>query len=126
MPGVGPHERGTGRGAGRGQVDELLGDVDAHDLDAPTGEGVGVAPRSAADVEHVRAGMEPEGGDEELDLLLGAAGERVSEVGGPGVAGDGLEPVGIAARAATAGRPTQEATPASACGRASPSRTCRR
>jgi len=50
-PGVGPHERGTGRGAVRGEVHEALADVHADDLDPPLGEGVRVAPRPTADVE---------------------------------------------------------------------------
>ena len=42
-------------------------------------------------------GLEPELVDQEVDLLRGALGERVPEVGGPEVVGHGLEPVGLAA-----------------------------
>ena len=76
-----------------GQVDEALGDVDAVDRDAPPGQLVGVAAGTAADVEHPHARLEPEGVDEEVDLLLGALGEGVAEVGRAEVVGDRLEPV---------------------------------
>ena len=93
---IGSHEGGTGwRSLGR-QRDEALADVDADHLDPPPGESVGVAPGSAADVEDPHARLQPQLVDEEPDLLLGAAGERVAEVGPPQVVRQRLEPVHVA------------------------------
>ena len=93
VPGIGAHEAGARWRVGSGDVDEPLADVDADDLHPPFGEGVGVPAGPAADVEHPLAGPQAEGVDQELDLLLGALGERVAEVGGAEVVGDRLEPV---------------------------------
>ena len=76
-----------------GQVDERLGDVDAVHDDAPPGELVGVAPGPAPDVEHPRPGLEPERGDDVVDLLHGPLRERVAQVRRPEVIGDRFEPV---------------------------------
>src|ERR671910_3783025 len=75
------------------EIAEALADVDADHLDAASGQGVGVPPRPAADVEQPLPGPEPERPAEEADLLLGALGERVAQVGGAEVVGDRFEPV---------------------------------
>src|SRR5205823_6050830 len=59
-----------------GQGDEVLRQVDAHDVEATAGKGERVAPRAAADVEHPLPRLEPERVDEERDLLLRALRER--------------------------------------------------
>ena len=92
-PGVEAFEVGAGGCVGACELDESPADVDAVDDDAAPGQGVGVASRSAADVEHPHARFEPEDVDQEVDLLLGAAGEGVPEVGRTEVVGGGLEPV---------------------------------
>ena len=56
-------------------------------------EGVGVAARAAADVEHPLAGLEPERVDRNSTSFVGALGERVAQVGRAEVVGEGLEPV---------------------------------
>ena len=52
-----------------------------------------MAAGAAADVEDPGAGRQAEALDEEVDLLVGALGERVAEVGRAEVIGDVLEPV---------------------------------
>jgi hypothetical protein len=63
------------------------------DPDAAPGEGVGVAPGPAADVEHPHPGLEAQRLDQELDLLLGPLREGVAEVRLPHVVGQRLEPM---------------------------------
>ena len=83
-----------GRGRGRGATN-VGREVDADDLDAPPRQRERVPPGPAADVEHPHPRLEPERVDEEVDLLLGALGERVPQVGRPEELGDRVEPVGI-------------------------------
>ena len=56
-------------------------------------QGVGVAPRSAPDVEHEVAGTEAEGVDQKGGLLIGALGERVAQISRTDEVGQRLEPV---------------------------------
>src|SRR5690606_8453271 len=78
-----------------GDLDEPLADVDAEHRDAAPGQRQGVPSRSAADIEHPHAQFQAEEVDQEADILLGAHGERVAEVGRSDVIGDVLEPVPI-------------------------------
>jgi hypothetical protein len=54
---------------------------------------MGMAPRPAADVEHATAFRQAERVKEKGNLLLGAFGERVPEIGAAEMVGDALEPV---------------------------------
>ena len=64
-------------------------------------------------------GLEPERVDEEVDLLLGALGERVAQVGRAEVVGERLEPVvglGVTRTPGSRlGTPTRAGRTASAC-----------
>src|SRR5207247_8384817 len=73
--------------------DEGVRDVDAHHIDAPSGEGERVTTGTAADVEQSSTRFEVEGIDEEADLLLRASRERVPQVRTPEELSDVLEPV---------------------------------
>src|SRR4051794_32882700 len=61
--------------------------------DALLGEGQRVTAGPAPDIEHPHARCERELTDEELDLLLGALGERVPQVRGAKVIGQRFKPV---------------------------------
>ena len=91
--GIAPQEGGPGRGGAGGEGHELGGDVDAHHPHPASGQGVGVAAGATAHVEQALARAQAEGVDEEGDLLVGAPGEGVAEIGRAQMGGDGLEPV---------------------------------
>jgi hypothetical protein len=94
MPGAEPPSAETSRGrALHREVDKTLRDVDTDDLAAAGGQGVGMAARTAADVEHPGASFELELVEEELDLLLRSLRERVAQVRRAQMIGDRLEPV---------------------------------
>ena len=63
------------------------------DDNPPPGQLVGVASRSAPDVEHTVARAQTERFDHMVDLLGRALGERVAQVRLAEVLGDRLEPV---------------------------------
>jgi hypothetical protein len=97
-PGVGPvelDEVGDALAVGHlvGDLEEASADVHPHHRDLALGQGDGVTAGPAAHVEHRHAGLQVQNLDEEGDLLLGALGEGVAQVGGPEVVGDVLEPV---------------------------------
>jgi hypothetical protein len=75
------------------ELHEAGTDVDAVHGDAERRERVCVASGPAADVEHPHARLEAQHLGQEADLLRGAAGERVPQVGATQVIGGGLEPV---------------------------------
>src|SRR4051794_11765609 len=77
---------------------ELRAVVDPDDRKSPTRQRECMPPRAAPDVEHPHPGRQPERVDQELDLLLGALGERVPQVGGPEEVGDAVEPVPLGDR----------------------------
>ena len=104
VAGVGPLEGGAGRRGGGRELDEAPADVHAVHDQPPPGQLVGVATGAAPDVEHPHAGLQVEGLHEEPDLLVGALGERVPQVGDAQVLGDGLEPVVVPAPTATPSR----------------------
>jgi hypothetical protein len=61
--------------------------------DATFGQQVGMTPRPAADVEHAHPRPKAQMLDQEIDLLWGALGERVPQVGRAEMVRDRLEPV---------------------------------
>src|SRR6266508_84831 len=93
VPRVGSREGDAGWGVGGGEVDEPLGDVDPHDGNPEPAQRVGVASRTAPDVEHPSRGVEAEFRDEEPNLLGRALRERIPQIRGPEMLGDGLEPM---------------------------------
>ena len=92
-----PRAKGKRRASARTQVPAPAasqkggGDVHADHLDAQPSQHVGVATRPTADVEDPHAGSQVEHVHQEGHLVLGAAGERVPQVGLAGVARNGFE-----------------------------------
>lgn len=86
-------------GGPTGQLDEVVGDVDAGDLGSPSPEGESVTAGATPDVEHPVPRFEAQRAPQEFDLLSGALGEGHytsgirCPVGLSQVRGDRLEPM---------------------------------
>ncbi len=105
VTGVEPFECGTGRRPFSRQVNESPTDVDAVYQEATPGKFVRVPSWPATDIEHPVAHRQAERVDEEIDLLLGALGERIPQVGRSKMLGNGFKPMlnGLVAGAPLAG-----------------------